>query len=248
MAQHHPGPSRYDWATFLISVLFTLMGFLILSSDRNVGIVTIALFGSCAVVLGATVFRKRRHSRFQETHVEVAGGVPIRESRMRYVALGAWMTVLGLLMWYFGDTYPALFRWLSLAVAAAGVAVLGAIALGRLPSGFLQFDPDGLTVADRTARVAIPWQNVMETGEAELHGNPMLLIVLADMAGIRIDPPDATPRVYKTMAQTQAMYGSHFAIMTSYYGIDLPVLAAAVRRYAGDPGSRAQLGTAQISG
>ncbi len=60
MAQGYPGPGRQDWATFLISVVFTAVGMLILPSDPSVGIVTLALFGSCAVVLGAIVARKLR--------------------------------------------------------------------------------------------------------------------------------------------------------------------------------------------
>lgn len=247
MASQHAGPSWQDWATFLISAVFTVVGLLILPSDPSVGIVTLALFGSCAAVLGAIVARKLRGASTQPLHVEVAGGVPIRESRLRYALLGAWLTVLGLLMWYFGETYPELFRWLSLFVAAVGAAVLIGVASGRIASGFLQFDPSGLTVANRTARVAIPWHNVADVSEAELHGNPVLLIALRDPTDIRVDPPEASPKVYKAVSRTQAMYGSHFAVMTSYYGINLEVLAAAIRRYANDPTARAQLGSRHVS-
>ncbi len=155
--------------------------------------------------------------------------------------LGLWLGVLGLVMWYFGENYPALFRWLSLGVAAAGCAVLAAVALRRIGSGFIQFDQDVLTVANRTAHVAIPWHNIAEVLEGELHGNPLLLIALGDPTDIRIEPQGAAQKVCKSISRTQEMYGSQFAILTSYYGIELSVLAAAIRRYARDPHARAGL-------
>ena len=37
------------------------------------------------------------------------------------------------------------------------------------------------------------------------------------------------------------MMGADFAIMTTHYGIDLPVLAETVARYVGNAGARAEL-------
>ncbi len=43
------------------------------------------------------------------------------------------------------------------------------------------------------------------------------------------------------IGQSEALMGADFAIMTAHYGISLPVLGAAVARYAQDTSARAEL-------
>ena len=241
MADHHLPPSLKDWALLAIGVVFSVAGVFILSSDRDVGIVTLAIFGTCTAVFAMQIWGKLRARNFTASQVEVAGGVPIRPKRTLGLILGGWMLALGIVLVVFGATYGAPFRWLSGIIAVVGAVLLIATALGRFPGGYLQFDPDALTIAQAKWRVAIPWDEISGVTESEFSGNPMLLIVVTDAASLIIDPPEAAAAVYKAIAKNQSMIGAEFAVMTTHYGIDLPILAAAVTHYARNRKARASL-------
>ncbi len=153
-APHHtpdrPRPSVMDWLLVALNVAFVAMGLLILPHERDTGLVTIAFFGSCLAVAAGTVLRKLRYRRFSAERIVVAGGVPIRPSAIFMPLLGGWLGVLGVVMFVFGHEYPLMFRAIAVFVAVVGVVVLALSFTGRLPGGFLQFDPEALTIAQRT--------------------------------------------------------------------------------------------------
>ena len=241
MAEHHPPPSFRDWALLAIGVTFVIMGLAILPSNRDVGIVTLAMFGSCTAVFVAQILSKYRSRRFTASKVEVAGGVPIRPKRGLGWLLGGWLFGLGVILFVFGASYPAPFRWLAGFVAAVGTTLLIATALGRFPGGYLQFDPDALTIARGRWRARIPWDDVGLVLEADLNGNPVLLIAVDDLDAVTIEPPEVKVQAYRAIAKNRKWLGYEFAIMATHYGIDLPVLAATVNHYARDPRTRAGL-------
>ena len=241
MANHHPPPSLKDWLLLAIGVTFVIMGLAILRSNRDVGIVTLALFGTCTAVFAAQIIRKFRYRRFSASMVEVAGGVPILPRRGFGLFFGAWLLGLGIVFVVFGASYPAPFRWIGGFVGAVGAALLIGTALGWFPGGYLQFDPDALTLAQRRWRARVPWDNVDLVLEADLNGNPVLLIAVDDLEAVVIEPPEAKALAYKAIAKNRMWMGYEFAIMTTHYGIDLPVLAATVNHYARDPSVRATL-------
>ena len=224
-----------------IGVTVVVMGLFILPSNRDIGIVTLAMFGSCTAVFAAQILSKYRFRKFTATAVEVAGGVPIRPRRGLGWLMGSWMLALGVILIVFGASYPAPFRWLAGFVAVVGVVLLIATALGLFPGGYLQFDPDALTIGQRRWSARIPWDAIGSVHEGEFSGNPILLIAVNDVAALAISPPDARTAAYKSMAKSAAMFGAEFAIMTTHYGIDLPVLAAAVTHYARDAEARRTL-------
>jgi hypothetical protein len=238
---HSPPPSWQEWLLLAINLIFVVMGLLILPHDRDAGIVTLALFGSCLVSSAATILRKRRFGRFSAEKVDVIGGVPIRAQAGLMKLLGAWLLILGIILVVFGHDYPQYFRYLSWFVALVGAAVLGGALAGLWPGGYLQFDPDALTIAQRTWRARIPWDEITSVSAGEYQSNPVLLIDVADGARLNIMPPEETARAMKAIAQSQAMMGADFAIMTTHYGIDLPVLGATVARYVQDASARAEL-------
>lgn len=238
---NRPVPSFGDWALVAINVAFVVMGLIILPREPATGIVTLAFFGSCLAVSAGTVLRKLRDRRFTAERIAVAGGVPIRPSNLYLPLLGAWLAALGVVLTLFGPDYPLLFRVLAGGVAVVGIVVLALSITGRLPGGFLQFDPDALTIAHRTWRARIAWDNIAAVGEGELSSNAVLLLTLADPAQLDIVPAQARNRALRDIGTTQALMGADFMIMPRQYGIALPVLAATIARYVGEPAARAEL-------
>jgi hypothetical protein len=237
----HSRPTVSDWLLLIVGLMFVVAGLIILPRKPDVGIVTLAFFGSCTGVFVATILRKLRYGRFRAKRAEVIGGVPIYPSRLRAVLLGGWMFVLGVILFVFGSAYPSLFRWLAVFVALVGAGLLFGVFIGRLPAGFMQFDPDALTLGQRGWHARIPWSEIAEIAEGEIHGNPTLFLWLRNIHAVDVQPPSAQVRAEKRMLSSMTWLGAHFAIMASQYGIDLPVLAAAVRCYVADPTARAEL-------
>lgn len=235
-------PNFRDWALLAINLAFVAMGLFLLRSEPRTGIVTLAFFGTCGAVAAGQVWRKLYDRRFEASLVEVQGGVPLRRSRMLNVLIGGWLLVLGIVLAMFGDGYPALFRWLSAFIALGGAGFVLAALSGYFPRGYLQFDPEGLTISSSTYRALLPWHAINVVQEAEHHGNAILLIDVADLAGITIVPEAARAKALAQIAQSEAWLGAPFTIMPIHYGLSLPMLAHAVRRYAADPDARAKLG------
>lgn len=238
----HSKPTLADWALLLIGLVFVAAGLIILPRKPDVGIVTLAFFGSCTGVFAATILRKLRYRRFRATRTEVMGGVPIYPSRLRAGLLGAWMLVLGVVLYVFGTEYPPLFRWLAIFVALVGVVILLGVIVRRLPAGFMQFDPDALTLGQSKWSVRVPWSGIAEIAEGEIHSNPTLLLWVHDVHALEVLPDSMRARLEKRIESNLTWLGAHFAIMASQYGIDLPVLTAAVRLYVAEPDARAELG------
>src|SRR5688572_29358707 len=150
-------PGIVDWAVLTIGVLFVALGLFLLPHEPDVAIVTLAFFGSCALVAAHTVLRKRADSRADLRWAGLVGGVPIRPSRTGAFLLASWITVLGITLLIFGGTYPPAFRAISWLLAAIGALLLLAWLLGWVPAGYLQFDPNGITIAGRRSSYRVPW-------------------------------------------------------------------------------------------
>jgi hypothetical protein len=236
-----PPPTFQDWLLLVLNVVFVAAGLLILPSSPDAGIVTLAFFGTCLFVSAGTVLRKFRFRRHAAAKVDVQGGVPIRPRMGAMLALGGWLTVLGIILVVFGHSYPLLFRILGAGVAIAGGVLTFGVLVGWWPGGFLQFDPHHLTIAQRAWRVRLPWDEIVDVVEAELQSNPVLLIAVADADRLAVDPPQAVGRAMKAIANSRALIGADFMIMTTHYGIDLPVLSDAIARYVNDVSARAEL-------
>lgn len=239
--ERRPPPSLRDWALLAINIVFVAGGLAILPSDRDTGIVTLAFFGSCLAVTVATLWRKHRYRRYSPGKVEVVGGTPIRPKVGVMLGLGVWMLALGTVLVIYGQHYPLAFRVLSGFVAVAGAVLLLLALSGQWPGGWLQFDPDVLTIAQRGFAVRLPWHDIVAVVEGDYETNPLLLIAVADVTALEVVPSEARAKALRTIGRTRGTMGADFAIMTTHYGIDLPVLADAVRRYAGDATARREL-------
>ncbi len=236
-----PLPNWQDWLLLTINVVFVVMGLIILPRNRDTGIVTLAFFGTCLVVSAGTILRKFRFRRFSGEKVGVAGGVPIRASAVSMRLGGAWLIGLGTLLVVFSHDYPVVFRVLAGCTAVVGALLFLATLTDKWPGGYLQFDPDYLTIAERKWCARIPWGDIVHVEQAEFHSNPVLLLFVRDLTCLDIAPPDELKRATKAIARTRSISGADLSIMTNHYGIDLPVLAAAIARYVNDVSARAEL-------
>jgi len=61
----YPKPGIRDWALLAIGIVFVLSGVIILPSNRDVGIVSLAMFGPATVVATTIILRKLRFRRQQ---------------------------------------------------------------------------------------------------------------------------------------------------------------------------------------
>lgn len=238
----HPPPSWNDWLHVVLNGLFVAGGLLMLPSERDVAIVTLAFFGTgLAVSLWrvVTAFRLRRQV-FDD--VGVVGGVPIRASRRIIFAISLWLTVLGVVLFAFGHDYPLVFRIIAVFMSLAGAGATAYMLLGGGTHGYLQFDSDALTIGEKNWRARVPWNSMAHAAESELYGNPAVILWVAD-EDVVIEPPSHRESALHTIAKTRALYsGASFVLPAFRYEIDAPLLLAAVERYRNDETARAELG------
>ncbi len=229
-----------DWALAVIGVTFTLASLLILTHDVKTGLLTLPFFSVCAVHAVGVIVRKRRTQRQVAVKATVVGGVPIRPSRLRMALLAGAVLAIGATQLAFGPRHHGLMMGIGGLLTVLGIALLGAVALGRLPSGHVQFDPAGITFAQRDGTAQVPWDAITRLARSEMSDNPMVLIDV-DADAVVISPPGECGRWFQRMGRSRGRLGADFVIMTGAYGIDAPVLLAALQRYAAEPGARQEL-------
>ena len=230
-----------DWLVLCISVVFVVTGLFILPSNRDAGIVTVAFFGTCGAVAAATIARKLRFSRMRPLHAEIAGGIPIRPSRASLFTVGAGFAGLGGILIVFGRSYGTIFWSMSWLTALVGAFLLVALALRWLPVGYIQFDPDGITIGEHRWAFTVPWDRVARIASGEFHDNPVLYIWIDQLESVIVQPPELRPKVIKRLATNARWVGAHVMLMTTQYQLDIPPLMRALERYIAHPASRAEL-------
>ena len=239
-------PNFRDWALFAVGLMFVVLAIFILIKgrveDRDTGIIGLAFFGSCLFIFTRNIVRKFRYRGLEGIDVRIVGGVPVRPSKWRVVMLGGWLLALGVVLVAFAKTAPLLIILMSALIAAAGLSLLVATLLGVIPRGYLQFDPEGLTIANRQWSARIAWDQIAGLAVGETSDNPALFLAVHDPAALTIEPASARLAAMRAIARTNAMVGSDFYIMTDQYGIDAPVLSAAIAHYAADVAERRSLG------
>lgn len=227
-----------DWALAVIGGLFTLGGLLMLRNDFKTGIVTLVFFGLCFAHAVSVILRKRRARKLVALTASVAGGVPIRQSRTRMALLGGALLILGALQVAFiTDAVQVGIGWLLVVV---GGVMLAGLAAGLLYTAYIQFDPSGITFGDRHGKAVVPWQAITGLARTDMNNNPIVLVSV-DPEAIAVQPAAHRPRLSRQMARSRGSFGADFAIMSTVYGIDAPVLLAALQRYVAEPESRREL-------
>jgi hypothetical protein len=229
-----------------VNLVFVGMGLFLLPAKFDVGIVTIAFFGFCALVPITTILRKQRNRRLRPVRAAVIGGIPIRPSRLRTAALAGGMLALGITLIVFGTGYPLPFRVVAWLIAGVGACLTLGVSLGKLPVGHLMFTPQGITIGLRRYATTVSWDDMLACDAAEFNDNPVLRIWLRPGASLVVNPPAWTARAEGSLASNQAWMGAPIAIMTSIYALDLPLLLVAIERYVREPASRSELDSSRL--
>jgi hypothetical protein len=237
----YPKPTFRDWALLVVAVLFTVAGAIILPHDRNVGIVSIAMFGPCAAVFVIIIMRKLRFRRLRALKAEIVGGVPIRQSRALVVTSSITLAAMGAIFILFGHSYGPVFLVLAWVIALIGGALLIGALSGWWPNGSIQFDPEGITFGRSGFAFTVPWDNIAQVSAGNLNNNPAAFMSLRDYHGILVRPDTRRARALKQLAWNTGWAGAPIVIFTPNYGMDLPLFMAALERYLADPSARAEL-------
>jgi len=230
-----------NWLLVLLNLAFIGAGLVMIRDEPHMAIVTIAFFGSCLAITLVMMFQWRLNDLVRVRKISVVGGVRIKPRRTFLYVTGAWMIALGLILYWFGDGYPLLFRLIGLLIAVVGAVFGGAALLGRLPRGHLRFDPDAFELGHGAYAVRIPWDAISRVADAEYHMNPVLLITLHDERMLTVVPSDKTAAALKLIASNRAWTGADYMLMPSQYGLTLSALGSAILRYVNDPAARAEL-------
>ncbi len=234
-------PSLKDWALLAVAVAFVVCGLLIVTANRDVGIVTIAFFGPCAALAANTIMRKRRFRRLRPLRAEIVGGVPIRLSRAVFLTYSLTFMTMGVVLVLFGRSYGPVFWAIAWGLAIIGCVLLLGFLSGRLANGYVQFDPEGITIGRRRWAYTVPWDDIERVGAGDVSNNPAVFIWLRDFNAVRVHPAEYRNRALKQLASNALWVGAPIMLLTSQYRIDLPLLMKALERYLGDPSSRGEL-------
>ena len=237
----YPKPGIRDWVLLTINIVFVALGLVILPHNRDVGIVSLALFGPCLILAVVSVLRKFRFRRFRALKAEIVGGVPIRASRAQLLSIALVLTLMGVIIVLFGRSYPLLFWMLAWLIALIGGALTIAVLSGLIPNDYLKFDPDGITFGRARYAYMVPWDNVAQVSAGHMHDNPALFIRLHDYGRVTVHPREKRERVLKSFAWGTGWAGAPIVLLPSRYNIDLPMLMLALERYLKEPTARSEL-------
>ncbi|MCS4307634.1 putative membrane protein YeaQ/YmgE (transglycosylase-associated protein family) [Rheinheimera pacifica] len=229
-----------DWLFALIGLLFVLSSLLIMQKDFNTGMTTLVFFGACFAVAVHIIIRKLRLQRQSLHTVTVTGGEPIYASKKRIALLGIGLLAFGSTLMLFQPDDNQIFYGISLLIATTGAVLLLGLFSGRLAKTYIQFDPAGFTFGYPKGKVSIAWEAIIDLYRGEIHNNPAVFLSVAP-ENIIVEPASYLAKVSKQMASSRKWTGADFVIMSSTYGIDAPVLMAAIERYITLPEARAEL-------
>lgn len=223
--------------------------------DRIWGLVCVAFFGGCGLVL----LGPRRASRpgvFVERAEHRGGrwGLSLPLDRRRYVLriAAAWMMAFaGLLMAVFAEELqatssrsqsPAVLRVIGVGVAATfgGFGALG-IAYMRTTPRMLLLE-EGIEFEAQGGRTFVPWDAITWVGVVSLYRNQMIGVTVDDRQRIETGPVSRSfLRFNRNVAGADVTFPLDALVASPQVVVD------AVRRFAGDPEERRRLGSGRVS-
>ena len=242
----YPKPGIRDWALLAIGIVFVLCGVIVLPSNRDVGIVSLAMFGPATVVAATIILRKRRFRRERALKAEIVGGVPIRQSRAIVITSAATLAAMGVIFILFGNSYGPIFLALAWLITVIGGGLLVGALLRRWPNDFIQFDPEGITFGRTRYTFMVPWEAIARVSAGHYSNNPAAFMWLHDQTRIMVHPVEQYQRALKQLAWNTGWTGAPIFMLTSNYGLDLPLFMMALERYLADPAARAELARRQL--
>lgn len=202
----------------------------------------VGVFFAAATAVNAWPPLRRLCATAPPLEVSVIGGVPIRPSHGRLMAVGVACTTIGTLLCAWAAGQFPLAGLIGAPLLIAGLAALIGTLWGRLPAGFLRFDPAGLTVGHARFRYCIDWQDIAAVDASEFAGQPVVLIRLAGSAQLAAQPATHGESLQRHCRRNLSRSGAPVMLFPASFGISALVLAGAIARYAREEGSRPELG------
>jgi hypothetical protein len=236
-------PGLRDWALLGVSCVFVLLGLFILirdPADWRGALMPITFFGVCAGTFGFNIARKLRRRRFAATSVAVAGGIKLSASNSRMLLLAAAIATPGLAIFFMPDP-PLLIIGCAVIMIGASAVLLFAVLSGRIARRFLRFDPLGLTIGETQFEYVVPWDQIANLGEFEMHDNAVVGFEVLDADTLLVTPESARPKLIKLLARNRGWMGPHVVIMAGHFAVHAEALCAAIANYANDVEARAEL-------
>lgn len=225
-----PRPNWSDWFLVIIGVAFSAAGAFLWRSDRNVAIITIAFFGSGAVVGLITIARKIQLRRTADIAVDIPEGVPMRPNPATTVVMGLWLLLLGLVLPVFTPSSPFWYYLCTFGMIAVGALLLLGWAAGKLPAGFVKIDPDALVTSNHQGVTRIPWAAIGSVRVRNYLGHVAIALDDIDLSHVTIDPPHQMKKLVRDFKLTNRFTGSSMLILQQQVGVPLPSLFAELGR------------------
>lgn len=236
-----------DVLLLIVGLAFTIAGafLLVAGPERGTALAVTAFFGTCTAVFAWSIAEKRGLARSAVAgSVSIAGGVRIPVRRGRMALLGGGLFALGTLMATAGSGLGVGYVGASLAMAAAGLLVLGALLAGRgRAHDYLVFEVEGLRFGFREGSYLVGWSDIGGAEAAMYQRNPIVLIWLAPGAGGPVveGPESVARRHSRSLESSRAWLGADLSIVPGLYGLDAVLLSRAIVTYAQEPGRRQDL-------
>ena len=241
------GPSCEDWAVFLCTLSFCVLGIWLLTQDWRVGIVTCTLFGLVALTFGAKIARQLRIESPPVLATHIVGSTTLFAERRRLLPAAASCITIGCVLYFVGTSYPLLLRVMGGFIALTGCVVLARMALGLYSSRFIRFEPQALWVGEQSYRFKIDWDNI--GGIATLAGaNDAVIVRIADLERIEVQPPRRRSHFLRDLTCNSGWLQSHLVLRPESYGLDVAACATALARYAAQADVRQELAAHRATG
>ena len=239
-----------NWLLATIGLIFMGLCLWIIPGNFNLGINGIMFGGLCFALAVRIILRKLRlqklaqspsPSQLQATLAAlVAAGVPIRPSRVRMAMLIVVLLVVGTVLVVFPIEDNKLVLACGLLIAITGLALLIGRVTGLLTRAYIQLDPAGLTLGYYGGKAMVPWSAILTVDHTEINSNQAVYFRVVHKA-VTAEPAAYLANVHKKMASSMRWFRADFVIMSSHFGIDAPVLAAAITKYKTSPEARQEL-------
>jgi hypothetical protein len=136
---------------------------------------------------------------------------------------------------------PLLLQICGVVMLAASAWLVFAVSTGRVSKRFLRFDPPGLTMGNARVELLMPWDEIVNVVEIEIHDNAAVGFDVADLNAIAVTPAALRAKQLGVLVKSQAYTGRHVVIMAAHFDVPAESLCAALINYAGNVAARDEL-------
>jgi hypothetical protein len=136
---------------------------------------------------------------------------------------------------------PLLIRICGAVMVGASALLLVMVLTGRVSRRFIRFDPLGITLGETKFEYTVPWDQLTDIDEFEMHDNAVVGFDVSQPEYILVTPDSARDGLYKLLGRNKAWGSREVVIMPSQFATSAEALCAALRTYAGNHEARAGL-------